>query len=387
MNGQQLEDELNRHGFTLGHFPSSIMCSTVGGWLAARSAGQFSSRYGKIEDMVLGARVVLASGVVVDTAERGLAEPDWTQAIVGSEGTLGVIVEATLRIHRCPEHRWYRGYKFPDLSDGLEAMRHIMQAGLKPCALRLYDPFDSIMALGKKSQGAGAKGWSAEPGALSRLTARVKASARNAALSRAGVLNSVVSAIPSQCLLIVGFEGPEASVARQSRRCAQIATEARGTDAGEGPGLNWLKKRYHVSFKQSEVFQSGALVDTMEVVSTWDRLSGMHDAVRVAVSPHALVLAHFSHAYREGCSIYFTFVGNRARAEDSLALYDLIWDAAAKAVHDAGGSLSHHHGVGLSKMKWMGEEHGGAIELWYALKRTLDPHGVMNPGKLFPEES
>ena len=386
VNGQLLEDELNRHGFTLGHFPSSIMCSTAGGWLAARSAGQFSSRYGKIEDMVLGLRVVIASGDVLDTAQRGAGEPDWTQAIVGSEGTLGVIVSATLRVHPLPAHSWYRGYKFPDLSDGFDAMRLLMQAGLKPCALRLYDPFDSIMALGKKKQAKVPSTQATPSSALQRAISRVKASARNAALSRAGLLNSVVTSIPSQCLLIVGFEGPEASVVRQTKKCAQIVTEARGTDVGEEPGANWLKKRYHVSFKQSEVFQSGAFVDTMEVVSTWDRLAGMHDAVRAAVTPHALVLAHFSHAYREGCSIYFTFVANRGKEEESLALYDVIWEAAAKAVHDSGGSLSHHHGIGLSKMKWMVEEHGDAVALWFALKRTLDPHGVMNPGKLFPEE-
>ena len=152
LNGQHLEDRLETAGFTLGHFPSSIMCSTVGGWLAARSAGQFSSRYGKIEDMVVSLRVVLPDGSLLDTADRAPGEPDWNQLLIGSEGTLGVITAATLRIHPAPASRSLRGFRFLHLNDALRAMRLVMQAGLRPMVLRLYDPFDSMMALGRSEK-------------------------------------------------------------------------------------------------------------------------------------------------------------------------------------------------------------------------------------------
>lgn len=400
MNGQLLEDRLNGHGLTLGHFPSSIMCSTLGGWLACRSAGQYSSRYGKIEDMVLNLRVVLSDGTVIDTADRGPGGPDWTQILVGSEGTLGIITSAELRVHPLPETHVFRGWKFKCLPDGLAAMRRIMQAGLKPNVLRLYDPFDTVMALGKKSDepapshsvvakltAALPLDWVAE--STQRYTApavrKTKDRAITMALSMPSILNKLVHALPTSCLLIIGFEGSAEAIEEDMWRAGKLLEECGGQDAGEAPGKAWFKSRYNVSFKQSQMYASGAFVDTMEVAISWDRIFQLFEGIRDAVSPFALVMAHFSHAYRDGCSIYFTFAAHRRDPSHAERLYDQIWNAALAAAHRAGASVSHHHGVGLSKMHAMAAEHGEMLRVWRAIKDELDPHGTMNPGKLFPD--
>ncbi|PIE18017.1 MAG: FAD-binding oxidoreductase [Proteobacteria bacterium] len=409
INGMHLEDRLNARGMTLGHFPSSIMCSTLGGWLAARSAGQYSSRYGKIEDMVLSLRMALPDGRVLDTAERGPGEPDWNQLLVGAEGTLGLITSATLAVSPLPEARRLRAFRFRHLADGLRGARAIMQAGLKPTVLRLYDPFDSLIALGKESgdeaggrksllhalrdllSGGGAAGPArGRRGLLSRhlgdLGRSLKRTALTTALSSPSLINGLASAVPSPCLLIFGFEGPADAIHADAWSASELLTECGGTDAGAGLGEAWLAHRYSVSFKQSKLYAMGAFVDTMEVATTWDRLEGLYERVKKVLAPHVFVMAHFSHAYREGCSVYFTFAGYRRDARRAEQHYDRVWQIAMDAVHAAGGTTSHHHGVGMSKMSAMPREHGDGLAVWRALKTALDPHGVMNPGKLFPED-
>jgi alkyldihydroxyacetonephosphate synthase len=403
MNGQHLEDALNARGFTLGHFPSSIMCSTVGGWVAARSGGQFSSKYGKIEDMVLGLEVVLPGGELLTTHHRMPGAPDWTQLIIGSEGTLGVITSAELKICRMPEARRFRAFRFKSVAAGLRGMRAVMQAGLRPIVLRLYDPFDSLIALGKEHDAApkehGPLGTLrniferalARPAdRLERAMAPVKHAATKAALATGlavpSLTNRLANAAPSPCLLITGFEGTEAESQADLAKAIDILTREGGLDSGARLGEAWLEKRYAVGFKQTKMMNLGAWVDTMEVATTWDRLEALYDAVRRAVSPNAFIMAHFSHAYREGCSIYFTMAGHRKDAERAEQHYERTWELAMDAVLAAGGTVSHHHGVGLHKVAAMAREHGGMLKAWYALKQTLDPHGIMNPGKLFPAE-
>ena len=399
INGQLLEDRLNAHGLTLGHFPSSIMCSTLGGWLACRSAGQFSSRYGKIEDMVLDLKVVTADGSIVDTGKRSAGAPDWTQLIVGSEGTLGIITSAQLRVHPLPEEQRFRGWRFKQLPDALAAMRGIMQSGLTPNVLRLYDPFDSALALGKKREGEVSENPLERVSAALRIgpladarrsivepfIKRTKERAIAGALSSPTIVNKIIHGMPTSCLLIVGFEGSSESVEEDMWRAGDILSSSGGQDAGPGPGENWLKSRYNVSFKQSPMYAAGAFVDTMEVATTWDRIYSLFEEIRDAVSPYALVMAHFSHAYRDGCSIYFTFAAYRRDPAKAELLYDKIWAHALDAAQAAGGTISHHHGVGLSKKQAMAHEHGEMLRVWRAIKDVLDPHGIMNPGKLFPD--
>jgi alkyldihydroxyacetonephosphate synthase len=428
INGERLERDLDRRGYTLGHFPSSIYCSTLGGWLAARSGGQMSTKYGKIEDMVLGVTAVTGRGEIVTTGRHGRATsgPDWTQLLVGSEGTLGVIASARLRIHRRPEVRHLRGFEFPRLTAGLEAIRRVLQRGLRPAVVRLYDEFDSAMNFARgdhtetRRPGAppigGRSGQSQAPlpghGALPDIPIGVPArddgplawvrtlvpglggagkrilqAGLGVALERPRLLNALLESAATSlsrhgCLLIVGVEGGKARADVEADLVWRELSQAGGKDLGTGPGERWLSRRYAVSYEMPKMFSSGAFVDTMEVASTWERLLDLYTGVRRAIGEHAFVMAHFSHAYPEGCSIYFTFAGhapNRAAAERK---YDAIWRDGLAAATRAGGTISHHHGVGLLKAPFMADEHRESMALYQAVKDTLDPEGICNPGKM-----
>ena len=396
--GEHLEHELNRRGFTMGHFPSSIMCSTYGGWLAARSAGQLSTKYGKIEDMVR--RLTFVDGRGQVHALEGGDTPDLLQLVVGSEGTLGIITEATCAVHRVPETRILRGWAFPRVAAGCEAIRRLLQRGLRPAVIRLYDELDSFLHRSEREKheedeqapamvdgGRALSEWMALLTPATRgVVAEWKRRATQLALSRPDLLNraaqSLLPMARTGCLLIVGFEGERALTCAQAQAGRLELERAGGRDLGEGPGLRWLRHRYAVSFRMSKVFDAGAFVDTMEVATTWDRLLDLYQAVRQAVSPLAFIMAHFSHAYEDGCSIYFTFAARRGARAEAERAYDAIWRAGLSATAKVGATISHHHGVGLSKAPFMPEEHGESMRLYRAVKDVLDPAHIMNPGKM-----
>ncbi|MBW2464537.1 MAG: FAD-binding oxidoreductase, partial [Deltaproteobacteria bacterium] len=392
--GQHLEDGLAARGYTLGHFPSSIHCSTLGGWLAARSAGQCSGRYGKIEDMVVALTAVDGNGRILSAdLNRGL-DPALIPLIVGSEGILAVITEATLRISPAPSSRRFGSFLFDTTGAGLEVMRKVYQAGLRPAVSRLYDPFDTMMARrggvkGVETEGpsAGADGdagpqdhgsGSQRPGLGTRILAR--------ALRRPGALNRLIDAVPDRVfggtlMVLIWEDDPDVS-AVEIELATEIAQQGGGRDLGEAPARRWLAHRHSVSYRQSPMYASGAFVDTMEVASTWSRLMPMYEAVRAALAPHVFVMAHFSHAYPDGASIYFTFAGSAPDDQTTLEVYDRTWRAALEAVVSAGGTLSHHHGVGRSKAPAMRAEQGIAVDVVRSLKDVFDPAGILNPGAL-----
>lgn len=426
--GMPFEEELQRRGFTLGHFPSSIYCSSVGGWVAARGAGQFSTRYGKIEDMIASLRVVTGAGEVLDTAPNPLiaranrrvpsAAPDLTQLFVGSEGTLGVLSEATFYMAKNPTHRHYRGFRFRSLEAALAAIRDMMQAGLKPTVARLYDAFDTLIHKSgdpvhedeaELPQSRGHLRALLANSVPNTLTDTLSDSIRRSALKISGskasvmlnrritqathalvgrvlgsplILNSAVNHLPGSCLFIVGFEG-HSQLAEDEATYAFDLLGRSGLDLGEQPGLHWLKNRYNVSYKQSPMYDTGAFLDTMEVSTSWSNLHRLHSAVREALSPHVFVMAHFSHAYEHGSSIYFTFTGFGSDLQDTLARYDRTWQMALSAVARAGGSVAHHHGVGQSKAAWTHHDHPGGRAAFDALKSAFDPDAIMNPGKVY----
>ncbi|MCA9542384.1 MAG: FAD-binding oxidoreductase, partial [Myxococcales bacterium] len=363
--------------YTLGHFPSSILCSTVGGWVAARSAGQCSTRYGKIEDMVVDLEVVTGEPALRRTPRAGGL--DWNALFTGSEGTLGLITAATLRVHPQPAARAFRGWRMPNTHAGLEVMRRAMQRGLKPSVLRLYDPLDTMMV----GSGGEKKG-----GLLSGLKhALTEGPVLRGVLTLPRLTNAAIDRLPTKTLLVVVSEG-EADEARETDEIIASLARAEGaTDLGEGPGRQWLAHRYDVSFKQSKIYASGAFVDTFEVATTWARLPGLYDAVRNAVSPYVMVMAHFSHAYPGGCSIYFTFAGTGGAPRDMRDRYDAAWKAGLDTAIAHGAAIAHHHGAGLSRRTHMPSTHGEARRWFAALKATFDPAGVLNPGKLFAEEA
>jgi alkyldihydroxyacetonephosphate synthase len=340
--GEILERALNKSGFSMGHFPSSIYCSTLGGWLAARSAGQLSSKYGKIEDMVLSLSGVLPDGTPFRTSDspRSAAGPDLDQLIVGSEGTLAVITRAVMAVHRLPEWSELRGYLFEDMASGIEAVRLMMRQGLDPCVVRLYDELDT--RLHQKSYGVPRDG----------------------------------------CLCIAGFEGEDNALTRAKAQKGFAICAERARDLGEGPGRAWLKKRYSVSYMQSKVLaREHTILDTSEVAATWSKLMDLYNGVRAALEPLAMVTAHVSHVYPTGAAIYFTFVSG---SEDPPAaeVYEKAWKAALDACVRAGGTISHHHGIGSHKADWMRPELGPALDIYQRLKAGLDPDDILNPGKM-----
>ncbi|HRC56984.1 MAG: FAD-binding oxidoreductase [Myxococcales bacterium] len=436
MNGERFERELAHRGYTFGHFPSSIYCSTVGGWLATRAAGQLSTKYGKVEDRAAGLTVVTGKGEIIETdgPNRALRGPNWTQLLVGSEGTLGIITSARLRVAPAPQLRVYRGFELPDVATGIIALRRVLQRGLRPAVLRLYDELDTFLAsMGHKSDkesdedtaryaGASAAtgdfasaplppvdggalpswpvpepsergGWMSrlvtlarDEGARKRLMKSASRAAQNAALSRGSMANRLFGAAATTahrgCRLIVGLEGSRIRTEVEAQLTFAELEAAGAKDRGEEPGLAWLAHRYAVSYRMSPIFRDGAFVDTMEVASSWDRLLDLYHAVRGALAPHAVVMAHLSHAYADGCSIYFTFAASVEGARNAERVYDAIWKDGMEAATRVGGTISHHHGVGLLKAPYMAAEHREAMAIFRGAKAALDPDGILNPGKM-----
>jgi alkyldihydroxyacetonephosphate synthase len=383
--GQHLEDWLESRGWATRHSPSSIWCSSVGGWAAARSAGQFSSLYGKFEDMVLGLEVATPAGWRCTGMHTARGEEDLGPLFMGSEGTLGIITQATMRVVPLPAHRWLRGYAFPSLESAWEAMRAVMQADLRPAVVRLYCPVDTRIGgrLGKKDGDR-------ERGRLSRLLGRAGGLAFSAleeldafkkrelstALALPRLLNRVAGGLGREVMLIIGWEGATEQVESQVREALPLL--GAGRDLGAEPGEHWYAHRHAVSYKLAPIFERGAFADTMEVATTWSRLGGLYRAVRDALARHTAVMAHFSHAYPEGCSIYFSFAGT-----GDLERYDTTWSEALEAARRAGGTVTHHHGVGELKAKAAARELGNALRVYHRRKAELDPGGIMNPGRLF----
>jgi alkyldihydroxyacetonephosphate synthase len=415
LSGERFERELERRGYTFGHFPSSIYCSTVGGWLATRAAGQLSTKYGKVEDRVAGLTVVTGRGEVIETdgPNRALRGPDWSQLLVGSEGTLGIITSARLRVSPAPQLRVFRGFEVEDVHTGVEAIRRVLQKGLRPAVVRLYDELDTLInSFGHshdddEQQPTRAPMPPIETGALpayptpqrpkddgivDRLLSLAKGkglrgSAMKTALAHSELVNRVFGTVAEKvarrgCRMIIGLEGARIRTEIEAALTFAELEAAGAKDKGEDPGWAWLKHRYAVSYRMSPVFRDGAFVDTMEVASSWERLGDLYQSVRAAIGRHAVVMAHFSHAYADGCSIYFTFAGHADDATGSMRIYDAIWRDGLEAATRVGATISHHHGVGLLKAPYMAGEHREAMAIYEAAKAAFDPDGIFNPGKM-----
>ena len=396
--GMRLEEALQRHDLTLGHFPSSIGCSTLGGYLATRSAGQFSTRYGKIEDMAISVRYVDVNGEIHETFVAG---DDESQLLIGSEGTFGIIVDAWVKVEPIPKEKRYRGFLAPSVEEAFEAMRWIMQSGYRPTCLRLYDSFDTFIHNTSEDKKDPDK--NVDKKTPQKLFKRIRATGsslvdkkrvRKHALSAVRSIvsrtigapllaNQIADRAFSGCLLIVGIEENDATHADA------IANEMFGElrkslkDLGAGPGEHWLRNRYNISYKQSIVYDAGMFVDTMEVATSWENLPRLYAEVRRAVGRHVFIMAHFSHAYRSGCSIYFTFAGLGKDDEHCLKLYRRAWRSGLDAVARTGAAVTHHHGVGLLKADRLYSDHIGGRGIFDAVKSLADPNMILNPGKLW----
>jgi alkyldihydroxyacetonephosphate synthase len=348
MIGQALEEWVGVRGWTLGHFPSSITISSVGGFAAARSAGQASTKYGKFERLVAGLEAVLADGTIVELKAQpaSAAGPDLVGILLGSEGTLGLITQLTLRIQPKPEAMAFRGYRVPSFQAGLDAIRSVLRHDLRPAVVRLYDEAETAMF--HREVGSG-------------------------------------------CLLVTVAEGWGPLVDVEAGALAQAVSGVGGDDLGEDPARHWHAHRYDVSYRLADFMKPGGslgdavAVDTCEVAATWRALPGVYAAVREALSGQMdLVLCHASHAYPDGACLYFTFgAAGQGDEEGVRHRYVEAWEAALPATLRAGGTITHHHGVGLLRAAWLADELGeGAWTMLQRIKWSLDPAGIANPGKL-----
>ncbi len=399
INGMHLEEALNEKGYTLGHFPSSIMCSTAGGWVACRSAGQYSSKFGKIEDMVVSLDVVLPDGtlVTVDASPGQRGCPDFAQLIMGSEGTLGIIVSMKLKVGVAPVSRRFSAFRFARMEQGLDAMRAIMQADVRPTMMRMYDPLDTLInSFSSKKKAGAATGHDAAESAAARWVAArlgipslhdlghvVTGPMMGRILAHPGLLFGLMDTLPLPAMLVMGFEGTESETRLALVRANEHALAAGGTALGPEPGESWYRKRYAVSWKLPKTFTQGAFAETIEVAGVWKDVPKIYQAVHSALKSRVVIMAHFSHAYEEGCAVYFTLAGKAAPGEPSLHLYDWAINTAIDRAMAAGATVSHHHGVGLMKARFLGHEWKGGARAFGVIRDVLDPDRLLNPGKLF----
>jgi alkyldihydroxyacetonephosphate synthase len=354
----ELEDALAEHGLTLGHLPQSFEHVTIGGAVATRSAGQASTGYGRIDELVLGLRAIAPTGDVdLPPVPASAAGPSLRGLLVGSEGTLAVLTSVALQVRAAPAVRRFQAVMLPDLETGLEAFRALEQSGHAPDVARLSDEAETGMTVAL----AGVSG------------------ARGAALG--SYLR--VRGVAGGCIAVLGWEGDAREV--RARREATLAVLRRhdAVGLGEGPGRAWERSRFQGPYLRDALMDRGVLVDTLETAAPWSALPRLHAAVREALSEHAPVVGcHVSHLYGTGASLYFTFLARRDD-DDPLGQWHALKRAATDALLDAGGTLTHHHAVGRDHAPWLPREVGETgIAALRALKRELDPAGILNPGKL-----
>ncbi|WP_432884880.1 FAD-binding oxidoreductase [Kribbella sp. CA-245084] len=342
VRGPAAEHLLAERGYTLGHFPQSYEGASIGGYAAARSSGQSSAGYGRFDQMVVGLTLATPRGTIeLGRAPMSAAGPDLRQLVLGSEGAFGIITSVVVRIRPRPTERHFEGWRFDGFDAGLTAVRRLAQDGPLPTVLRLSDEIETAVNL-------------ADPDVLGGGSGGV--------------------------LAIIGFDGP------YNQATADVLTAAGGENLGEGPGETWRTGRYRAPYLRDPLLDEGALVETLETAAFWSRIPALKTAVTEALvnalsATPPLVLCHISHVYETGASLYFTVIC--AQSDDPVEQWLTAKYAANHAIADAGGTISHHHGIGTDHRTAYHAEIGSlAVEALQAVKHTLDPDGVLNPGIL-----
>ena len=345
VRGTDAEAAVEKRGLIIGHAPQSIELSTVGGWVATRSAGQFSTGYGNIENMVLGLEAVLPSGEIIETrmTPRASAGPDLKQLFLGSEGTLGVITAVTLALRWKPEKRTMSAYYAPTMEEGFSLQRYIIQSGWTPPVMRQYDASECARLFPDQARG-------------------------------------------NDCLLLFIHEGPAACVDAEVAACAAFASELGCAAAPVAAVEHWYQERNHVTSFE-DLINKGIIADTIEIAATWDRIGPIyHNVVRSLkeVASVRVASAHSSHCYRSGINLYFTFAAIPADPAAMPDVYRECWRRTMQETVADGGGIAHHHGIGRVRRDWLPAEVGqSGMHLLKAIKDVLDPQHFMNPGVLY----
>ncbi|QKW10621.1 FAD-binding oxidoreductase [Streptomyces sp. NA04227] len=348
----EAEELLGAEGHTLGHFPQSFEFASIGGYAATRSSGQFSAGYGRFDAMVTALKVATPRGTV--TLDRGpatAAGPDLRQLFLGSEGVFGVITEVTVRVRRVPESRVEESWAFPTFAAGTAAVRELAQAGGLPTAIRISDETETFI---------------------------------NAAIAGGQA--------PEGCQSVVHFEGSAAQVERRRSEVAEVLERHGARRIASESAQTWRRSRFTAPYLRDSLLDAGVLAETLETVTSWSGLHELRESVTRALTENLpqesgspVVYCHLSHAYHSGASLYFTVAADAT--DDPQGRWAVAKRAASDAIAAAGGSITHHHAVGMDHRPWMEAEIGPlGVEVLAAVKRTLDPSGILNPGKLIPED-
>ncbi|MBM7517823.1 FAD-binding oxidoreductase [Nocardioides nitrophenolicus] len=350
LRGPEAEALLAAHGLMLGHFPQSFEYATIGGFAATRSSGQSSAGYGRFDAMVVGLRVATPAGEVrLGSAPANASGPDLRELFLGSEGTLGVITEVTVRVRPLPEVKAYEGWRWESFAAGADAMRALAQSDLLPTVIRLSDENETAINLADPT-GIGGEG-------------------------NAG------------CLMIVGYEGAPAAVAAKQAAVTEALTALGGDPQGSGPGEAWAHGRFDAPYLRDSLLDVGVLVETLETATFWSNRENLYTRVKAALEESlgegTMVLCHISHVYATGCSLYFTVAA--PAGDDPLARWLPAKAAACEAIVAAGAAITHHHAVGTDHRPYLTAEIGEVgVEVLRAVKQAVDPAGILNPGVLIP---
>jgi alkyldihydroxyacetonephosphate synthase len=370
--GPDLEHQLNAQGWTLGHFPDSFTHSTLGGWIATRSSGMQSDRYGDIADLVRALRVVTPSGILATRpVPHTSTGPSVREMVLGSEGRLGVITEATVHVRRLPEQRTILGYLFPTWTDGLAAMQDIAASEASPSVTRVSDAYETAFSFATRK----------DPTLLDKL----KSTALTTFLKRRKGFD-----VERMCLSFIGYEGTAAHVKQQRKEVGRIAARHGGLCIGASPGELYDQKKFDTPYIRDFLLDRGALADVSETAAPWSRLNGVYDAVMASahgafgeLRVPGYVMCHLSHSYHAGACLYFTFGLKPAPGRDELEQYDAVKSAIQQAFIDAGATLSHHHAVGTEHARWLEADISApGVRMLQALFEGIDPGANLNPGKI-----
>jgi alkyldihydroxyacetonephosphate synthase len=370
--GPDLEQQLNARGWTLGHFPDSFTHSTLGGWIATRSSGMQSDKYGDVADLTRAVRVVTPTGTLaIRPVPHASTGPSVREMVLGSEGRLGIITEATVHVHRVPEQRTILGYLFPSWSEALAAMREIAESEASPSVTRVSDAPETQFSFATKK----------DPTVLDR----VKSAALKTYLERRRHFD-----VEAMCLSFIGYEGSKDYVAAQRKLVGRIVKRHGGLCIGAGPGELYDQKKFDTPYIRDFLLDRGALGDVSETSAPWSALPTLYDNAMAAgrgafaeLGVRGYIMCHLSHSYHAGACLYFTFGFKPSGTRDELAEYDVIKSAIQQTFVDSGATLSHHHAVGTEHARWLEEDISTAgVAMLRALFDGVDPGRNLNPGKI-----